>query len=52
MGEAMRALLHVVNALDNYYNLMNLRRGNQQARYAETLTTAVWYLGGATAYLK
>ena len=28
-----------VNALDNYYDLMNLRGSNQQARYAETLLT-------------
>ena len=28
-----------VNAMDNYYDLMNLRGGNQQARYAETLLT-------------
>ena len=28
-----------VNALDNYYDLMNLRGSNQQARYAEALLT-------------
>ena len=28
-----------VNALDNYYDLMNLSGGNQQARYAEILLT-------------
>ena len=35
-GDSVQNFVH---ALDNYYDLMNLRGGNQQARYAETLLT-------------
>ena len=37
-----------VNAPDNYYDLMNLRGGNQQARYTEILLTNKAYMLFAT----